>query len=412
MPITISDIFKRNRAALAPLAGVTDSVYRRICAGFGATPVMTEMISSEGFVRGKPGDKTSRLLRFKESERPLGFQFFGADPGIMTEAVRKARSLKPDFIDINAGCPVRKVVSKGGGSALLRTPGVLQTIVSGVCAASDVPVTVKIRSGWDFGSVNAVEVARMCEDAGAGGIIVHPRTRSQGFGGVADWTVIRAVKKAISIPVIGSGDIHSPADAKRMLAQIIDEHWLKARAVVGLFPANSVNDDDIEIFTDDSRKKVRLTLHHLRQQTERPPGKPNRCPADFVAPKATGLHDYVGSFVTIIEGAEEKAAEFEKAHDDYNAIMVKALADRLAEAFAEHMHDRVRHLNWGFEVGDWSPRSGLEAKGFDSEKLIREDYTGIRPAPGYPACPDHTEKSYIWELLDAEKASGAILTES
>lgn len=202
------------------------------------------------------------------------------------------------------------------------------------------------------------------------------------------------------------------ADAQEMLAQIIDEHWLKARAVVGLFPANSVDDDDIEIYTDDKRKKVRMKLHHLRQQTERPPGKPNRCLADFVAPKLTGLHDYVGSFVTIIEGAEEKSAEFEKAHDDYRSIMVKALADRLAEAFAEHMHDRIRHVNWGFEVDDWSPRRGVEGNGFDSEKLIREDYHGIRPAPGYPACPDHTEKPCIWELLDAENACGAVLTES
>ena len=202
------------------------------------------------------------------------------------------------------------------------------------------------------------------------------------------------------------------ADAEKMLAQIIDGRWLKARAVVGLFPANSVNDDDIEIYVDDNRKKVRMTLHHLRQQTERPPGKPNRCLADFVAPKETGLQDYMGSFVVIIEGAEEKAAEFEKAHDDYQAIMVKALADRLAEAFAEHMHDRIRHVNWGMESGDWSPGRGINDKDFNSEKLIREDYQGIRPAPGYPACPDHTEKTPLWELLDAENACGGKLTES
>ena len=202
------------------------------------------------------------------------------------------------------------------------------------------------------------------------------------------------------------------ADAEKMLDQIISERWLKARAVVGLFPANNVGEDDIEIYTDDKRKKVRMTLHHLRQQTERPPGKPNRCLADFVAPKESGLQDYMGSFVVIIEGAEEKAVEFEKAHDDYQSIMVKALADRLAEAFAEHMHDRIRHVNWGMESADWSPGRGINDKDFDSEKLIREDYQGIRPAPGYPACPDHTEKTQLWELLDAENTCGGKLTES
>ncbi len=267
MPKTISDIFKRNRAALAPLAGVTDSVYRRICAGFGASPVMSEMISSEGFVRGKPGDKTSRLLRFKESERPLGFQFFGADPGIMAEAVRKALSLKPDFIDINAGCPVKKVVSKGGGSALLRTPGLLKNIIHEVCTAADVPVTVKIRSGWDYDSVNAVEVARMCEDAGAGGIIVHPRTRSQGFSGTADWTVIRAVKEAISIPVMGSGDIHSPVDAERMLEETGADAVMIGRAILGnpwLFREVSAFFDGREIpEPPDIKERLALAVRHL-----------------------------------------------------------------------------------------------------------------------------------------------------
>ncbi len=226
------------------------------------------------------------------------------------------------------------------------------------------------------------------------------------------WELKGSYPKIFADPVKGEEARKLFADAESMLAQIIDENWLKARAVVGLFPANSVNDDDIEVYTDDKRQKVRLTLHHLRQQTERPPGKPNRCLADFVAPKDSGLPDYVGSFVTIIEGAEEKALEFEKDHDDYRSIMVKALADRLAEAFAEQMHDRMRHLNWGFEGGDWSPRHGADAKDFDGNKLIREDYQGIRPAPGYPACPDHTEKPFVWQLLDAEQACGAILTES
>ena len=215
----IATIFTRTHAALAPLAGATDSVFRRICAEYGASPVMTEMVSSDGFVRGRPNDKTARMLRFHESEHPIGFQFFGSDPSIMAEAVRKAQDRKPDFIDINAGCPVKKVASKGAGSALLRTPDLLRQIVAAVVAVSPVPVTVKIRSGWDHGSVNAVEVAQLCEDAGAQGIIVHPRTRSQGFGGESDWTVIRAVKEKVTIPVIGSGDIRTPADAQRMFEE-------------------------------------------------------------------------------------------------------------------------------------------------------------------------------------------------
>ncbi|WP_127474778.1 methionine synthase [Sulfurivermis fontis] len=219
------------------------------------------------------------------------------------------------------------------------------------------------------------------------------------------------------------------ADAQAMLQQIIGEKWLKARAVIGLFPANSVG-DDIEVYTDNSRKKVRTTLHHLRQQTVRPAGKANLCLADFVAPKASGKKDYIGAFVvTAGIGIDAHVRRFEQAHDDYHAILLKALADRLAEAFAEHMHDRVRHLNWGYEIsgqmttarsrtrggearGRWTPRNGLDNKHFDNDVLVNEKYQGIRPAPGYPACPDHTEKDLLWQLLDVENNTGVRLTET
>jgi len=202
-------------------------------------------------------------------------------------------------------------------------------------------------------------------------------------------------------------------DAQQMLDQIISERWLKARAIVGLWPANCVNDDDIEIYEDDSRSRVKMTLNHLRQQTQRPPGKPNRCLSDFVAPKDSGKQDYVGGFVvTAGLGIDEHVKRFEKDHDDYHAIMLKALADRLAEAFAEHMHDRMRHINWGYEPNGWTPDYGLKDENFSNDKLIREDYQGIRPAPGYPACPEHTEKLKLWELLDAETHTGVKLTES
>ncbi len=225
------------------------------------------------------------------------------------------------------------------------------------------------------------------------------------------WELKGSYPKILADPEKGEEAKKLLADAEAMLAKIVEERWLKARAVVGLFPANSIN-EDIEIYTDDSREDVKLVLHHLRQQTEKPPGKPNYCLADFVAPKDSGKKDYMGAFVvTTGLGIDEHVKRFEADHDDYQSIMLKALADRLAEAFAEHMHDRIRHVNWKIESGSWSPSGGL-AEDFDNRKLIKEDYTAIRPAPGYPACPDHTEKPLLWELLDAEKNTGVELTES
>jgi 5-methyltetrahydrofolate--homocysteine methyltransferase len=193
------------------------------------------------------------------------------------------------------------------------------------------------------------------------------------------------------------------ADAQGLLDGIIAEKWLTARAAFGLFPANALEDDSIDIYTDESREEVLASLHFLRQQKQKPPGRPNRSLADFVAPRNTGLEDHVGLFaVTAGLGADEAALRFEEDNDDYNAIMVKALADRLAEAFAELMHRRVRKEFWGYAAYEK----------LDNEALIREEYTGIRPAPGYPACPEHTEKRTLWRLLDVEKNTGITLTES
>jgi len=192
------------------------------------------------------------------------------------------------------------------------------------------------------------------------------------------------------------------ADAQAMLDDIINKKWLSARAVIGLFPANAIG-DDIEVYTDESRSEVKTVLHNLRQQQEKPPGKPNLCLSDFIAPKETGLKDYVGGFaVTTGIGIDAKVAEFEADHDDYNSIMIKALADRLAEAFAERMHLLVRKDFWAYAAGEE----------LSNQELIKETYNGIRPAAGYPASPDHTEKDILWELLDAENQAGIILTES
>ncbi|MEL6134086.1 MAG: vitamin B12 dependent-methionine synthase activation domain-containing protein, partial [Bacteroidota bacterium] len=192
------------------------------------------------------------------------------------------------------------------------------------------------------------------------------------------------------------------SDAQAMLQQLIEEKWLTAKAIVGLFPANTVAHDDIEVYTDETRTEVRATFYNPRQQAEKK-GSNSLSIADFCAPKATGRPDHVGAFaVTTGHGIERKIAEFEAAHDDYNSIMLKALADRLAEAFAERMHQRVRKEFWGY-----APTEDLANK-----DLIRETYQGIRPAPGYPANPDHTEKLTLWELLDVEEKIGISLTES
>jgi 5-methyltetrahydrofolate--homocysteine methyltransferase len=203
--------------------------------------------------------------------------------------------------------------------------------------------------------------------------------------------------------VVGEAASSLYADAKRMLDKLIDERWLRARAVVGFFPANSVGDDDIHVFSDETRQAAVLRLHNLRQQKAKPQDQAQLCLSDFVAPAASGRADYVGAFaVTAGIGIDEHVKRFEAQHDDYSSIMLKALADRLAEALAERMHERVRREFWAY-----APHEQL-----DNNRLIREEYQGIRPAPGYPACPDHTEKALLWRLLDAERTAGIRLTES
>ena len=216
------------------------------------------------------------------------------------------------------------------------------------------------------------------------------------------WDLVGKYPKILDDEIVGEAARNLFDDAKKMLRKLIDEKRLKARGVIGLWPANTVNHDDIEIYDD--KGKVIDTLHHIRQQNQKPGNDPaNYSLADFVAPKDSGKQDYIGGFaVTAGIGAEELAKEYEAAGDDYNAIMVKALADRLAEAFAEHMHRRVRTEFWGYQPDET----------LSNDELIREKYQGIRPAPGYPACPDHTEKATLFRVLDAEKNSGLELTDS
>ena len=217
------------------------------------------------------------------------------------------------------------------------------------------------------------------------------------------WDLAGSYPKILDDEVVGVEAGKVFADAKAMLKKIIDGKWLQANGVFGLFPANSVNQgDDIEIYADDKRDRVLMTWHNLRQQNKKPTGNPNLCLGDFVAPKDSGVKDYFGAFaVTAGIGIDKRVKAFEDQHDDYNAIMLKALADRLAEAFTELLHKRVRRELWGY----------AKDEALDNDALINEQYRGIRPAPGYPACPDHTEKGALFGLLRAPDV-GITLTES
>ncbi|MEZ5611614.1 MAG: methionine synthase [Rhodocyclaceae bacterium] len=216
------------------------------------------------------------------------------------------------------------------------------------------------------------------------------------------WDLAGKFPQILDDEVVGETARNVFADAKEMLELIIAQEWLQAKAVFGIFPANRVG-DDIEFYTDESRATPMMTWYGLRQQHERPGGKPNWCLADFIAPKDSGVKDWCGAFaVTAGLGIELKLAEYEATHDDYHAIMLKSLADRLAEATAEWLHARVRKEFWGYAADET----------LDNEALIREQYRGIRPAPGYPACPDHTVKAALFELLDAPVNTGMGITES
>ncbi|ATG88625.1 5-methyltetrahydrofolate--homocysteine methyltransferase [Methylomonas koyamae] len=216
------------------------------------------------------------------------------------------------------------------------------------------------------------------------------------------WELSGRYPAILTDAVVGSEASKLFQDAQDMLQRIVSENWLTAKAVIGFFPANS-DGDDIIVYNDDSRTEPLEVLHHLRQQNVKAPGRPNYCLSDFIAPVGSGIADYIGGFaVTAGIGIETKLAEFEQDHDDYSAIMLKALADRLAEAFAEYMHLAVRKDYWGY----------AEDESHDNEALIEEAYRGIRPAPGYPACPDHTEKAKLFELLNVTATTSIALTEN
>lgn len=216
------------------------------------------------------------------------------------------------------------------------------------------------------------------------------------------WELVGKYPRILEDKVVGEAATNLFNDAQTMLEELVEQKLLRPKAIYGIWPANQINDDDIQLYSNESRSEELALLHHIRQQQDKNAEKKYQSLADFVAPKETGLEDYLGGFVVCIDGADELAAKYEAEHDDYKAIMVKAIADRFAESLAEYLHKLIRTELWGYQ-----PEESLS-----NEELIAEKYQGIRPAPGYPACPDHTEKRSLFDLLDAEKAIGCELTEN
>lgn len=219
-------------ASLAPMAGVADRAFRELCVGYGASYVVSEMISSKGVSLGDR--KSKQLMQLSEMERPAGVQIFGSDPEIMAESVKTVLEVQPQFVDINMGCPAPKIAGNGGGASLMRNPELAEQIVAAVKnACGEIPVTVKIRAGWDFDTINAVEMAKRAENAGAAAVTVHGRTRQQMYAPPVNHEIIAEVKKAVSIPVVGNGDITDGISAAKMLEDTNCDFLMVGRGALG-----------------------------------------------------------------------------------------------------------------------------------------------------------------------------------
>ena len=229
--MNIGNVRVDNPTVLAPLAGITNLPLRLLAKEAGCGLVCSEMISSNGLVH--QSEKTHRLMDSPPEEKPFSVQIFGADPGIMAEAAQIVAASGADIVDINFGCSVKKVLKTGSGSALMKRPGLAREVLSAIRKAVSIPVTIKIRSGWDRSGAQALEIAGIAEDCGVDAIAVHPRTAAQGFRGKADWKIIAAVKKQAGIPVLGNGDIQIPEDALKMFAQTGCDGVMIGRAAIG-----------------------------------------------------------------------------------------------------------------------------------------------------------------------------------
>lgn len=262
----IGNVEIKGMAALAPMAGVTDRAFRELCVAFGASYVVGEMVSAKGISFNS--ERSKELMLLSENERPAAVQLFGSEPQTVAAAAVTAMEYKPDIIDINMGCPAPKISGNGAGSALMKNPDLCGEIVEAVCKAVDVPITVKIRKGWDDKSVNAVEVAKICEQAGASAITVHGRTREQFYSGKADLDIIAEVKKAVNIPVIGNGDITNANDAAQMLEKTNCDMVMIGRGALGnpwIFrEINAWLNDLRSMFPPSPAEKVTVILRHIQ----------------------------------------------------------------------------------------------------------------------------------------------------
>lgn len=269
--LNIGGVPLKSHAVLAPMAGVSDRAYRELCVRFGAAYCVSEMVSSKALSFNSK--KSEELMEISDLERPCGIQIFGDDPKCMADAAKHALENKPDIIDINMGCPAPKISSNGSGSALMKNPRLCGEIVKAVTAVTNIPVTVKIRKGWDDDSVNAVEVAKICESAGAAAITVHGRTRQQYYKPPVDYDIIRAVRESVSVPVIANGDIDSAERAKEVMDITGCDLVMIGRATLGnpwIFSQINayLENPNVKIHTPDLEERLGVMIEHIGKMVE------------------------------------------------------------------------------------------------------------------------------------------------
>ena len=269
--LNIGGVPLKSHAVLAPMAGVSDRAYRELCVRFGAAYCVSEMVSSKALSFNSK--KSEELMEISDLERPCGIQIFGDDPKCMADAAKHALENKPDIIDINMGCPAPKISSNGSGSALMKNPRLCGEIVKAVTAVTDIPVTVKIRKGWDDDSVNAVEVAKICESAGAAAITVHGRTRQQYYKPPVDYDIIKAVRECVSVPVIANGDIDSAERAKEVMDITGCDLVMIGRATLGnpwIFSQINayLENPNVKIHTPDLEERLGVMIEHIGKMVE------------------------------------------------------------------------------------------------------------------------------------------------
>lgn len=269
--LNIGGVPLKSHTVLAPMAGVSDRAYRELCVRFGAAYCVSEMVSSKALSFNSK--KSEELMEISDLERPCGIQIFGDDPKCMADAAKHALENKPDIIDINMGCPAPKISSNGSGSALMKNPRLCGEIVKAVTAVTDIPVTVKIRKGWDDDSVNAVEVAKICESAGAAAITVHGRTRQQYYKPPVDYDIIRAVRESVSVPVIANGDIDSAERAKEVMVITGCDLVMIGRATLGnpwIFSQINayLENPNVKIHTPNLEERLGVMIEHIGKMVE------------------------------------------------------------------------------------------------------------------------------------------------